>query len=141
MKIDDYLDKLLDLALIAKNNDDIPISAMVIEGQKIIGYGYNTREKEKNILGHAEINAIIMATQKKENWNLQGTTMIVTLKPCSMCMEIIKQTRIDKVYYLLDKLDNKKEYNKTDFLKLNSSKEKKYKILLSDFFSKLREKK
>lgn len=115
MKIDDYLDKLLDLALIAKNNDDIPISAMVIEGQKIIGYGYNTREKEKNILGHAEINAIIMATQKKENWNLQGTTMIVTLKPCSMCMEIIKQTRIDKVYYLLDKLDNKKEYNKTDF--------------------------
>ncbi len=141
MKIDDYLDKLLDLALIAKNNDDIPISAMVIEGQKIIGYGYNTREKEKNILGHAEINAIIMATQKKENWNLQGTTMIVTLKPCSMCMEIIKQTRIDKVYYLLDKLDNKKEYNKTDFLKLNSSKEKKYKILLSDFFSKLRAKK
>ena len=141
MKIDDYLDKLLDLALIAKNNDDIPISAMVIEGQKIIGYGYNTREKEKNILGYAEINAIIMATQKKENWNLQGTTMIVTLKPCSMCMEIIKQTRIDKVYYLLDKLDNKKEYNKTDFLKLNSSKEKKYKILLSDFFSKLRAKK
>lgn len=141
MKIDDYLDKLLDLALIAKNNDDIPISAMVIEGQKIIGYGYNTREKEKNILGHAEINAIIMATQKKENWNLQGTTMIVTLKPCSMCMEIIKQTRIDKVYYLLDKLENKKEYNKTDFLKLNSSKEKKYKILLSDFFSKLRAKK
>lgn len=141
MKIDDYLDKLLDLALIAKNNDDIPISAMVIEGQKIIGYGYNTREKEKNILGHAEINAIIMATQKKENWNLQGTTMIVTLKPCSMCMEIIKQTRIDKVYYLLDKLDNKKEYNKTDFLKLNSSKETKYKILLSDFFSKLRAKK
>lgn len=141
MKINDYLDKLLDLALIAKNNDDIPISAMVIEGQKIIGYGYNTREKEKNILGHAEINAIIMATQKKENWNLQGTTMIVTLKPCSMCMEIIKQTRIDKVYYLLDKLDNKKEYNKTDFLKLNSSKEKKYKILLSDFFSKLRAKK
>lgn len=141
MKIDDYLDKLLDLALIAKNNDDIPISAMVIEGQKIIGYGYNTREKEKNILGHAEINAIIMATQKKENWNLQGTTMIVTLKPCSMCMEIIKQTRIDKVYYLLDKLDNKKEYNKTDFLKLNSFKEKKYKILLSDFFSKLRAKK
>ena len=113
----------------------------MIEGQKIIGYGYNTREKEKNILGHAEINAIIMATQKKENWNLQGTTMIVTLKPCSMCMEIIKQTRIDKVYYLLDKLDNKKEYNKTDFLKLNSSKEKKYKILLSDFFSKLRAKK
>ena len=141
MKIDDYLDKLLDLAVIAKNNDDIPISAMVIEGQKIIGYGYNTRKKEKNILGHAEINAIIMATQKKENWNLQGTTMIVTLKPCSMCMEIIKQTRIDKVYYLLDKLDNKKEYNKTDFLKLNSSKEKKYKILLSDFFSKLRAKK
>ena len=141
MKIDDYLDKLLELALIAKNNDDIPISAMVIEGQKIIGYGYNTRENEKNILGHAEINAIIMATKKKENWNLQGTTMIVTLKPCSMCMEIIKQTRIDKVYYLLDKLDNKKEYNKTDFLKLNSSKEKKYKILLSDFFSKLRAKK
>ena len=42
---------------------------------------------------------------------------------------------------IVDKLDNKKEYNKTDFLKLNSSKEKKYKILLSDFFSKLRAKK
>ena len=141
MKIDDYLDKLLDLALIAKNNDDIPISAMVIEGQKIIGYGYNTREKEKNILGHAEINAIKMASNYLNSWNLSDCELYVTLKPCSMCLEAIKQSRIKNVYYLLEKPSNKREFSKTlinciniDPLRIN------YERKLSDFFKKLREK-
>ena len=68
--------------------------------------------------------------------------MYVSLKPCSMCAEIIKQSRIDNVYYLLDKPDEKKDFNKTKFEKINKkNEEQKYLDILSNFFKELREKK
>ena len=68
--------------------------------------------------------------------------MYVTLKPCSMCSEIIKQSRISEVYYLLDKPETKKEYYKTEFNKINDEiNELDYEMKLSDFFKKLRDKK
>ena len=59
-----------------------------------------------------------------------------------MCAEIIKQSRIDNVYYLLDKPDEKKDFNKTKFEKINKkNEEQKYLDILSNFFKELREKK
>ena len=67
--------------------------------------------------------------------------MYVTLNPCSMCMEVIKQARISNVYYLSSKPSSKKEFNKTNFVKIdNESKEEEYLEILCDFFKKLREK-
>ena len=68
--------------------------------------------------------------------------MYVSLKPCSMCAEIIKQSRIDKVYYLLNKHDKKKDFYKTKFEKINKkNEEQEYLDILSNFFKELREKK
>ncbi len=136
-----YLDKIIELSKMSLESGDVPIGAIIVKDDNIIGMGYNTREKEQNVLGHAEVNAIKSANKKIYNWNLQGCVLYVTLKPCSMCMSIIKESRIDKVYYLLDKPENKKEYDKTSISQIDDclAKDEYYQIL-HDFFKKLREK-
>lgn len=122
-------------------NNDVPVGAVIVKDGKVLAFGYNTREKDQNVLGHAEINAILEAQKILNNWNLSGCDLYVTLVPCSMCLEIIKQSRIDNIYYLLDKPASKKEFYKTKMQKNNdASYENKYADILSDFFKKLREK-
>lgn len=122
-------------------NNDVPVGAVIVKDGKVLAFGYNTREKDQNVLGHAEINAILEAQKILNNWNLSGCDLYVTLVPCSMCLEIIKQSRIDNIYYLLDKPAFKKEFYKTKMQKINdASYENKYADILSDFFKKLREK-
>ncbi len=134
----EYIVKLADNSI---DTDDIPVGAIVVKDNKIIGEGWNTREKDNFILGHAEINAIKMASNNLKCWNLSECELYVTLKPCSMCYEVIKQSRIKNVFYLLEKPNNKKEFYKTKFnlviyedLKLN------YETKLKEFFKKLRDK-
>ena len=136
--MDEFIDIILDEAGKAFNEDEIPIGAVVINNEKIISRGHNSREKNNNILGHAEINAIITASKKLGRWNLSDCDLYVTLKPCSMCLEVIKQARIKHVYYLLDKLDYKKEYNKTVVTKLEDRREQMYSNMLANFFKNKR---
>lgn len=115
--------------------DDVPIGAILVQNDKILAKAHNTRELEHNVLGHAEINVILKASKILNRWNLADCELYVTLKPCSMCMEIIKQSRIKKIYYLLDKLSFKKEFSDSEFLKINDPEnEQMYYKLLSDFF-------
>ena len=137
----EYFEYILKLANNSLVTDDIPVGAIIVKNNEIIGEGWNTREKDNFILGHAEINAIKMASNYLNSWNLSGCELYVTLKPCSMCLEAIKQSRIKNVYYLLEKPSNKREFSKTlvnciniDPLRIN------YERKLSDFFKKLREK-
>lgn len=122
-------------------NNDVPVGAVIVKDGQILAFGYNTREKDQNVLGHAEINAILEAQKVLKNWNLSGCDLYVTLVPCSMCLEIIKQSRIDNIYYLLDKPTFKREFYKTKLQKINDTNyENKYTEILSIFFKKLREK-
>ena len=137
----EYFEYILKLANNSLVTDDIPVGAIIVKNNEIIGEGWNTREKDNFILGHAEINAIKMASNYLNSWNLSDCELYVTLKPCSMCLEAIKQSRIKNVYYLLEKPRNKREFSKTlinciniDPLRIN------YERKLSDFFKKLREK-
>ena len=122
-------------------NNDVPVGAVIVKDGQVLAFGYNTREKVQNVLGHAEINAILEAQKVLKNWNLSGCDLYVTLVPCSMCLEIIKQSRIDNIYYLLDKPTFKREFYKTKLQKINDTNyENKYAEILSNFFKKLREK-
>ena len=123
-----YIDIILDEANKAFNEDEIPIGAAVINNDTIISQAHNSRE----------INAIILASKKLGRWNLCDCDLYVTLKPCSMCLEVIKQARIKHVYYLLDKLDYKKEYDKTEIVKLISKNEQMYSKMLTNFFKNKR---
>jgi tRNA(adenine34) deaminase len=137
--MDQYISEIIKLSNKSLANQDVPVGAIIVKDNLIISKGYNTREKNEDVMGHAEINAIRSASKKLGNWNLQGCSLYVTLKPCSMCMEIIKQCRIEKVFYLLDKPTNKKEFNKTVVKQIDSKENiKKYNEILSNFFVNLR---
>ena len=116
----ELIDKIIDNSKCSLNSLDVPVGAIIIKDGIIIGSGYNTKEKNKNVLEHAEINAIREAQKNFNNWNLNGSDMYVTLNPCSMCMEVIKQARISNVYYLSSKPSSKKEFNKTNFVKIDN---------------------
>jgi tRNA(adenine34) deaminase len=88
---------------IAKNNDEIPVGAVIVDqNNNIIASGHNDRQNSYNVLGHAEINAIINAGKYIKDWRLDGYTMYVSLEPCEMCSYIIKESRLDKVLYFVN---------------------------------------
>lgn len=137
----DYLTKIIELSKKSLESGDVPIGAIIVKNGKIIGKGYNTRERNNDVMGHAEINAIKDASKNLNNWNLQGSVMYVTLKPCSMCLGVIRESRVDFVYYLLDKPEKKFEYSRTAIHNFDDENAKEeYLGILQDFFKKLREK-
>ena len=139
---EEYFNILIKLAKKASKMDEVPISAIIVKNNKIIAKAINKREKEQNVLNHAEIIAIKKASRKLKNWRLFDCDLYVTLKPCNMCENIIKQSRLRNVYYLLDKPETKKEYDKTQFIKTNiCTYEQMYSKILTDFFQKKRDKK
>ncbi len=136
---EDIVKMLIKLATQAYKKGEIPVSAVMVQKNKIISKKYNLKEKTKDIMAHAEILCIRETAKKLKRWNLSDCDLYVTLKPCNMCMEVIKQSRIQNVYYLLDKLDYKHEFSKTNSsqMKYNSSIDT-YQQLLSDFFQNMR---
>lgn len=64
---------------------DVPIGAVVVLDGEIIGRGHNTRERDHDPSGHAEINAMRDAAQTLGRWQLDGATLYVTHEPCPMC--------------------------------------------------------
>lgn len=120
---------------------EIPVGCVIVKDNKMISKSYNKREKNNNVLKHAEVDAILKASKKLKTWKLDDSLMFVTLKPCSMCEEIIKQSRIKKVIYLTERLENKKEYNKTIFeMSSDLDLQDKYKKMFSGFFVNKRKK-
>lgn len=125
-------------ALKAYNKNEIPVGAIIVKNNKIIAKSHNNRQKKCKVIGHAEINAILKAEKKLHDWRLDGCELYVTLEPCKMCEEIIKECRIEKVNFLLNKPENAKTNKKQTLF--NTKLEEKYKKLLSNFFDNLRNK-
>lgn len=137
---EEIIDTLFKLAKKAELKDEVPVSAIIVKNNKIIAKAYNKRTKKHNVLNHAEIIVINKASKKLKDWRLFDCDLYVTLKPCKMCENIINQSRIDNVYYLLNKPSEKKEYQKTQYLKLNNDNEQKYAKMLKTYFKKKRKK-
>jgi tRNA(adenine34) deaminase len=96
---EEYMKQAIDLAKIAMSQDEVPVGAIIVRDDKVIARAYNTREKDKNALYHAEIKAIDEACKTLGGWRLVGCTMYVTLEPCPMCAGAIVNSRIEKVVY------------------------------------------
>ncbi len=78
---------------------EVPIGAVVVHENRIIGRGHNLRETSKNATTHAEMIAIQEANRRLDNWRLEDCQLFVTLEPCAMCSGAIVLSRIDAVYY------------------------------------------
>ena len=93
------MNEALRLAEISAAEGEVPVGAVVTIGNKIIGRGHNYREKGKNALHHAEIEAINEACKRLGGWRLWECEMYVTLEPCPMCAGAIINSRIKKVTF------------------------------------------
>ncbi len=108
MKINDKIINILkEYALKALKEEEIPVSAIIVDkNNNIVSIGYNNRQKKYSVLGHAEIEAIVKAEEIIKDWRLNGYKLFVTLEPCAMCSSIIKEARLDEIYYFLPRKKN-----------------------------------
>jgi tRNA(adenine34) deaminase len=95
----EYMQMALEEARKAEAIREIPIGAIVVYQEKVIGRGYNLRETKQDPLLHAEILAIQEAAQYLGSWRLEACTLYVTLEPCPMCAGAILQSRIPRLVY------------------------------------------
>ena len=79
--------------------NEVPVGAVVVLGDEVIGEGYNQPLGTHDPTAHAEIVALREAARHLENYRLGGTTLYVTLEPCLMCAGAILQARIERVVF------------------------------------------
>lgn len=94
-----WMNHALFLAKRAAEENEVPVGAVVVYENQIIGEGYNTRETDQNPVAHAEIIAIQQAAKNRGSWRLTDCTLIVTLEPCPMCLAACQQARTQRVIY------------------------------------------
>ena len=79
--------------------DEVPIGAVIIHNNQVIGRGYNQREHLHDPTAHAEILAITAASNTLEDWRLNDCTLYVTKEPCPMCAGAIVMSRFKMVIF------------------------------------------
>ena len=146
--INTFMKEALKEAEIASFNNEIPVGAVIVDlkTNKIISKSHNSREKDNNILGHAEINAINDSINKLNTKNLNNCAIFVTLEPCMMCLGAINEAHIKHIYVSLlnDKISPNERRLLSEFLFRNdisiqfSILENESKELLQLFMKKMR---
>jgi tRNA(adenine34) deaminase len=99
MTHDHYMRQALEQAQRALTEDEVPIGAVIVQGERVIAAAHNQRETLSDPTAHAEIIAITQAAAAVEDWRLEGCTLYVTLEPCIMCAGAILLARIPVVVY------------------------------------------
>jgi tRNA(adenine34) deaminase len=132
----------------ALDENEVPVGAVVVKENKIIGRGYNQIERLKDATAHAEMIAITSASNHIGNWRLSDCSIYVTLEPCIMCIGALLASRMKNLYFSTfdpkfgasGSVHNLAEYSKTNH-KINlysgiySEESKK---LLQSFFKRLK---
>lgn len=92
-----FMNEAIKEAMKARELMEIPIGAVIVKDNEIIGRGYNKKETGNDATSHAEIIAIREACKNIGAWRLLDCTMYVTLEPCAMCAGALVNARIDRV--------------------------------------------
>lgn len=94
-----FMRRAIGMAQQAASEDEVPVGAVIVHGQRVIGSGWNQRESLADPTAHAEMIAITQAASSLQSWRLEDCTMYVTLEPCPMCAGAILQARIPRIVY------------------------------------------
>lgn len=145
--MNEFMSEALELAKTSAQELEVPVGAVVVMNGEIVGRGRNRREKEKNALCHAEIEAINDACKRLGGWRLWQCEMYVTLEPCPMCAGAIINSRIKRVIFGAYDKKAGSFGSVADFNQLNYNHkpqinggvdEEECAALLTDFFKNLR---
>jgi len=132
----------------ALDENEIPVGAIVVYENQIIGRGHNMRERLKDPTAHAEIIAITSAAGTLNSWRLENCTIYVTLEPCAMCAGAIINARLPRIVYgandkqagMCGSIDNLCDLNLSNHRVIvkGGVEENKCQSILNTFFAKVR---
>lgn len=94
-----WMQQALELAQQAATLDEVPVGAIIVLNEEIIGSGFNQPIREHDPTAHAEIIAMRQAAKKLKNYRLVDTTMYVTLEPCPMCAGAMLHARLKRLVF------------------------------------------
>ncbi len=133
-----YMKKALDQAFIAFEKGEVPVGAIIVSNDQIIGRGHNLTEQLNDVTAHAEMQAFTAASSFLGGKYLQDCTLYVTLEPCQMCAGASYWAQIGKIVYGAS--DLQRGYSKLNTLLhpktkvISGIKEEECAKLLKDFF-------
>jgi tRNA(adenine34) deaminase len=89
----------LEEALLAFDEGEVPVGAVLVKNSKVIAKVHNQRETTKDPTGHAEIIALKHGSREEKNWRLTDSTLYVTKEPCIMCAGAMVNARLGRLVY------------------------------------------
>jgi tRNA(adenine34) deaminase len=95
----DFMQQALRLAARAARDGEVPVGALLVVGNDVIGEGWNRPIGNLDPTAHAEIVALREAAQRLKNYRLSGATLYATLEPCAMCMGAVLNARVARVVF------------------------------------------
>lgn len=100
MKTDaDFMRLAMQLAARAEAQGEVPVGALVVKGERVIGEGWNQPITLKDPTAHAEVLALRAAATALDDYRLGGTTLYVTLEPCAMCATALVHARVARLVF------------------------------------------
>ena len=146
-----WMQVALALAEEAATQDEVPIGALVLKDEEIIGCGYNSPIHSQDPTAHAEILALRSAALHLQNYRLPGCSVYVSVEPCAMCVVALANARVKEVIYGCREprtgcLDSNPKFKESAGLNWSFSHrggvlEKQARKLMQDFFAAKRPKK
>jgi tRNA(adenine34) deaminase len=94
-----FMEKAVELAELAYKEEEVPVGAVVVLNNEIIGRGYNSVIKNSDPTAHAEIIALREAGKAVKNYRILDTEIYVTLEPCLMCYAAMVNARVKNLYF------------------------------------------
>ena len=94
-----YMQRAFELAEVAKEKGEVPVGAVLVKSDEIVGEGFNQPILSNDPTAHAEVVALREAGKQLENYRLVDTTLYVTLEPCAMCAMALVHARVVRVVY------------------------------------------
>jgi len=89
----------LEQARLAEAAGEVPVGAIIVQGEEILAIGHNKPIGLHDPTAHAEIQVLRQAANKVQNYRLTGTTLYVTLEPCPMCIGAMVHSRVSRLVY------------------------------------------
>jgi tRNA(adenine34) deaminase len=94
-----FMQQALDQAMLAGAAGEVPVGAVLVRDGQIISTGFNQPIGNSDPSAHAEMIALRTAAQDESNYRLPGTTLYVTLEPCTMCAGAMLHARVERVVF------------------------------------------
>ena len=95
----EYMRRALELATQAAARGEVPVGALIVKGERVIGEGFNQPISLKDPTAHAEVLALRAAAATLGDYRLGGTTLYVTLEPCPMCAAALVHARVTRLVF------------------------------------------